>query len=50
MDKTDKELAVEFAQTFVQAWLSGSQRAPLDGKAVDAIIKNAYQSIHSLKD
>lgn len=50
MNKTDKELAVEFAQSYVQAWFTNLNRAPLDGKAIQALIQNAYQTIHNLKD
>lgn len=49
MPKSDKELAVEFASTYVSTWFSreGPLRS-MDSKMIHDLIKEAYDAIHSL--
>lgn len=52
MMKTDKELAVEVVSAYLLAWFSREQESmrPLDGNTLEALIKDAYNAIHSLPD
>lgn len=49
MAKTDKELAVDLACAYISAWFSHSSvLKPLDGENLAAIVKDAYDAVHSL--
>lgn len=48
--KSDKELAVEFASSYISAWFSRdiATLKPLDGKMIADLITESYNAIHSL--
>lgn len=48
--KSDKELAVEFAQAYIQSWLSVEGRRGFSADQIHDLIVNAYNTIHNLSD
>ncbi len=48
--KSDKELAVEFASSYISAWFSRdiTTLKPMDGKMISDLITESYNAIHSL--
>lgn len=49
--KTDKELAVELAISYIRAWFSRENALKgLNGEELKSLITDAYFAIHSLPD
>ncbi len=49
MAKTDKELAVELARAvMIAAAIKSNSPKPIDGKFVDSILRDCYESVVSL--
>lgn len=50
MSKTDKELAVEFASSFISSLNSSPHTQPIRSDAAIQILNSAYDALHSKKD
>lgn len=49
MGKTDKELAVELARTYISAWVTRPEPlTPMSQEIMDKIVLMAYNAIHNL--
>lgn len=48
--KTDKELAVELASSYISAWLSrpDTRMQPLSGETIQTLLHDCYHAIQSL--
>ena len=50
MAKTDKELAVEITQAYIESWHSVQGRAGMTYESIQSLIQTAYDAIHNLQD
>jgi hypothetical protein len=50
--KTDKELAVELASSYISAWFSrpDSRMQPLSGETIQTLLHDCYHAIQSLDE
>lgn len=48
--KTDKELAVELASSYISAWFSrpDARMQPLSGETVQTLLRDCYLAVQSL--
>ena len=46
--KTDKELAVDLAKTFLIAFVRQEHAAPIKSEDLPAILKNAYKAVKGM--